>query len=92
MIMGAFKTFVGLCAIFVAWILIGILNIAFIRRESWPTQVVVALAFVWFLSGPLWAILFLRWRRQRFVKAFKEVEERLLQKTRKLLKEHSPRD
>ena len=87
--MGALKTFLGLCALFVAWIFIGILNVVLIETHSLPEAVTVTGMVTWMLSGPVWIWLFLRWRRRRFVRAFNAMEENLRKKTRKRLQHHS---
>jgi hypothetical protein len=87
--MGALKTFLGLCALFVTWILVGILNIVLIETHSLSGLVVVTGVLTWMLMGPLWICLFLRWRRQRFIRAFNEMEENLRKRTRARLKDHS---
>jgi hypothetical protein len=90
--MGAFATFLGLCLLFAGWVVVGVLNVYLLEKYSFNETVVVLVMITWLLSGPGWAILFIRWRGKRFAAAFEKMREKLLGKTRDRLKNHSAKD
>lgn len=87
--MDGLVTFLGLCALFIVWLLVGVLNVALIRINSFSALAGGAIILTWLFSGPIWLILFLRWRGKRFTKAYDSLRDKLLERARERLKTDS---
>jgi hypothetical protein len=87
--MGALTTCLGLFALFLGWILIGALNVVVVERNSFPRALAVVIFLTWLFSGPIWVVLFVRWRGMRFTKAYNLLRDKLNRKTLERLKDGS---
>jgi hypothetical protein len=90
--MGAMKTFLGLCLMFVAWIVVGIANVVVLQSMSSGQFWAAPIMIVWLISGPAWAVLFIRWRGKRFSKAYDQLREKFARDTHERLKGSSVRN
>jgi hypothetical protein len=90
--MDALTAFGALFLLFAGWVFVGVLNVFLLHTHSLNEPFVTLGVISWFLSGPTWSFLFLRWRGKRSRAASKKMQEELLSKTREHLKNHSVKD
>lgn len=81
---------VGGCLLMIAWLVVGVVNVAAMSRYDLPGWMSALIGIFWLLSFPVCTVLYLKWRSRRHKKAFQILEGQMTEKTQERLRKQSP--
>ncbi len=86
------KSCLGGCLLMIGWVVVGVTNAVVLSKFDVPGWEAAILGIMWFLSAPIGAIIYLKWRGRRHTKAFEKLEGKMLEKSLERLRKQSPED